>query len=349
MVFDRKKYKEFARIQLNNRRGTPALITLITLVVIFLVNLPIELRAYNTYQALFQDILEDPEYLTTLDFKGLMEYYTSFAQPASLLLTYGLTILEAFIGVIFSFAAYNFYLAMSRSPEPVKFGTFIEGFNNWGRAVLALLWKTLWLFIWGLLCIPLYLAVVLVIAIAVTACQAVVEVMAIVILILVIPGTLIILMPVINKIVTYSMMYLICAEFKNISVTKAMKVSQKICKGHWWDIVGVWFSFWGWFILNAFTRNLLSLYVTPYYTMTKINVYHALLKEALEKGYVTPEELGQTAFQTEDAPVEQAIENTTRLLEESTAETAVEENTDETLREFYSDSEATDKESSEND
>lgn len=344
MVFDRKKYKEFAQIQLNKRRGLPALITFITLIVVFLVNLPIQLKTMSGYTGLLNSILEDPEIFNDMSFLEILQYYTDFFPKTSLALSWGLIFLEAIISVIFSFAAYNYYFAMSRSPEPVKFSVYFEGFNNWGTAVLAWLWKFLWLFIWGLLCIPVYLGVVLVIAIFTIILPSPVN--AIVMAILLVPGVLLVYMPILNKIVSYSMMYYLCAEFKNISVKKAMKISQRLCKGHWWDIVGMWFSFFGWFILNSFTNNILSLWLTPYYTMTKINMYHALLKDCLEKGIVTPEELGQTTFETEEKNEEKKIEADINTPAEDSEKS---DDTDETLKEFFDEKTETNQEEKTND
>ncbi|MCQ2575978.1 MAG: DUF975 family protein, partial [Treponema sp.] len=191
---------------------------------------------------------------------------------------------------------------------------------------------------------PVYLGVVLVIAIFTIILPSPVN--AIVMAILLVPGVLLVYMPILNKIVTYSMMYYLCAEFKNISVKKAMKISQRLCKGHWWDIVGMWFSFFGWFILNSFTNNILSLWLTPYYTMTKINMYHALLKDCLEKGIVTPEELGQTTFETEEKTEEDKIEADINTPAEDSEKS---DDTDETLKEFFDEKTETNQEEKTND
>ncbi len=150
-------------------------------------------------------------------------------------------------------AAIGVYIKMSRSPEPVKFSDFIEGFNNWARATLGILWQTLWTLLWTLLFI--------------------------------IPGII--------KGIAYSQMFYIIAEYKDVSVTKALRISIEITKGHKWDLFVMYLSFLGWAILSAFTLGILNLWLTPYMNMTYVNAYHALMKEALESGRIKPEDLSE--------------------------------------------------------
>ena len=142
---------------------------------------------------------------------------------------------------------------MSRSPEPVTFGVFIEGFNNWARAILGILWESLWIFLWTLL--------------------------------FVIPGII--------KAIAYSQMFYIIVEYKDISVTKAMRISIDITRGHKWDLFVMYLSFIGWDILSALTLGILELWLAPYKNMTYTNAYHALIKEAIEKGIIKPEDLSE--------------------------------------------------------
>ena len=53
-MFDRKKYKSFARIQLKNRRTVPALMTLITALVLLLLSLPLIKRSITMYSEILQ-------------------------------------------------------------------------------------------------------------------------------------------------------------------------------------------------------------------------------------------------------------------------------------------------------
>ena len=163
------------------------------------------------------------------------------------------TVIQTVVSSILDVAAIGVYLKMSRSPEPVKFSDFIEGLNNWARAALGALWELLWVTLWSLL--------------------------------FVIPGII--------KGFAYSQMFYIIAEYKEVSVTKAMKISMEITKGHKWDIFVMYLSFLGWAFVCAFTMGIGTLWLTPYMDMTFINAYHAMMKEAIESGRIKPEDLAE--------------------------------------------------------
>ena len=142
---------------------------------------------------------------------------------------------------------------MSRSPEKVGFSSFIQGLNLWAKAVLATLWNFLWTFLWSLLFI--------------------------------IPG--------IVKSIAYSQMYYLIVEYPELSVTKAMKISMLITKGHKADLFVMYLSFLGWIILATIPAGLGMIVLSPYMDMTFVNAYHALLKEAVESGKLKPEDLSE--------------------------------------------------------
>ena len=165
--------------------------------------------------------------------------------------SYLVSIIQTVVSAILEVASLNVYLKMSRSPEPVSFSAFLEGLNNWARATLGVLWQCLWTFLWMLL--------------------------------LIIPGII--------KSIAYSQMFYIIAEYKEVSVTNAMRISIEITKGHKWDLFVLSLSFLGWAILSAFTLGILNFWLFPYMNMTYVNAYHALMKEALESGRIKPEDL----------------------------------------------------------
>ena len=162
-------------------------------------------------------------------------------------------IIQLVVSAILEVASLNVYLKMSRSPEPVSFSAFLEGLNNWARATLAILWTFLWIFIWSFL--------------------------------LIIPGII--------KSFAYSQIFYIIAEYKEISVTKALKISMIITKGHKWDLFVMHLTFIGWDLLCIITFGLALLWVQPYRTMTCTNAYHAMLKEAIEQEKIRPEDLAE--------------------------------------------------------
>lgn len=237
-MFERKKYKNFAKTQLSGRWGVPILVTLFVTVIIRIFGIPdmLQLARNGYFTALF-----------ALDWQGLAA--ASQASNSSLITT----IIQTVVDAILTVASINVYLKMSRSPEPVSFSDFIEGFNNWARAILSTLWQLLWVTLWTLLFI--------------------------------IPGII--------KAIAYSQMYYIIVEYKDVSVTKAMRISMEITKGHKWDLFVMYLSFLGWDILSMCTLGILQLWLAPYKNMTYINAYHSLVKEAIESGRIKPEDFSE--------------------------------------------------------
>ena len=88
-------------------------------------------------------------------------------------------------------------------------------------------------------------------------------------------------------------MFYIIVEYKDVSITKAMRISMEITKGHKWDLFVMYLSFFGWDLLSLFTLGILQFWLLPYKNMTYINSYHALIKEAIESGRLKPEDLSE--------------------------------------------------------
>ncbi len=235
-MFERKKYKSFAKTQLSGRWGIPILVTLFVTIISNIFSIPEVMQLWkNGY---FTSILAG-------EFRAALNISATTETP---MIT---SIIQLIVSAILEIASINVYLKMSRSPEPVSFADFLEGFNNWARAVLAIIWQVLWIFIWMMLFI--------------------------------IPGII--------KAFAYSQTFYIIAEFKDVSVTKAMRISIEITKGRKWDLFVMYLSFLGWDIISLFTCGILQLWLMPYKNMTYTNAYHALMKEALESGRIKPEDL----------------------------------------------------------
>ena len=237
-MFERKKYKSFARTQLSGRWGVPVIVTLFVTIILRIFGIPEIIQLYKT--GYFTALIK-------LDWQGI----SVAAQDANPSLFS--TLIQTIVDAILSVASINVYLKMSRSPEPVSFSDFIEGFNNWARAILAVSWQILWIFLW----------------------------------------TLLFFIPGIIKAIAYSQMFYIIVEYKDVSITKAMRISMEITKGHKWDLFVMYLSFFGWDLLSLFTLGMLQFWLLPYKNMTYINAYHALIKEAIESGRLKPEDLSE--------------------------------------------------------
>lgn len=242
MVFDRKKYKDFAKKQLKGRWLVPVLITLTIFVIGEIFNIPDYVRIFRSAAG---------AELMSGNFSDLKEYFTLLSEATN---STGSTIADfimILISSVLEVAALNVYLKMSRSPEKVSYMNFIESLNNWLRAILATLWSVLWVFLWTLLFI--------------------------------IPGFI--------KAISYSQIYYLINEYENLSVRKALKISQIITKGHKGDLFVTYLSFLGWGILCFLSLGIGTLWLRPYMNMTLINAYHAMMKDALETGLIRPEDL----------------------------------------------------------
>ncbi|MCQ2597573.1 MAG: DUF975 family protein [Treponema sp.] len=238
-MFDRSKYKDFAKKQLQSRWLVPVLMVLFTQFVFFFMDLPSFSGGLNSI---------DFNTFPTLDYASqVAAIEEAFTNPFYNIIE----LLKNMVAFVFEFACIGVYIKMSRSPEPVTFADYIENFSSWGRAILTGLRQVIFIFLWSLL--------------------------------FVIPGII--------KYYSYSMMFYISAEFKDISVSKVMKLSKEITKGHKMDLFVLDLSFLGWFILTALTFGIAGFFVVPYYNMTRLNACHALLKEAVDKGIITMEDL----------------------------------------------------------
>lgn len=236
-MFDRKKYKKFARMQLKNRWTIPVVMTLITSSIIMLLQSNDFFNMFRTFTASGVSL-------------GMSSIFFIAKEPHLSLFSSLFDWLAILIEFILIFANIAVFLKMSRGPEPVQFGTFMEGLSNWGRAALGGLWQLLWTFLWSLLFI--------------------------------IPG--------IVKYYAYSQMFWLLAEFPNLSVTKSMKISKEITNGHKGDLFIMDLSFLGWAILASIPAFIGWLWLMPYILMSKTNAYHALLKEAIDLGKLKAED-----------------------------------------------------------
>lgn len=239
-MFDRKKYKYFARQQLGGRWRIPVIITAITALILIIFAIPETVEIIRSLPELPAIDFSDRNSISiTID-------AISKSNSSSLL-----TFIQIAVEAILYVAAINVYLKMSRSPEAVSLSDFFEGMNNWWRAILAAFWRSLWIILWTWLFI--------------------------------IPGII--------KSFSYSQIFFIVSEYKNVSIPRALNISKIITQGHKMDLFVMVLSFTGWAILASIPAGLGFIWLRPYMHMSFINAYHAMLKEALETGRLKPEDL----------------------------------------------------------
>lgn len=272
MVFDRPKYKQFALQQLNGRWKTAVLATLIMLVISVVFSIPESQFSYS---------YEDLQNLAGMNFDQMMEYFGMTRGTAALQFLF--SVISQLVSFVLTISIAHLFLVYSRSPEPVSLKTFFEGFNKWGRGILAGLWQLLWLIIWGLLCCVIFIAVAFPVAYIIKTSETFISFVPFLFIICCIPLLI--------KSIEYSHLFYLVAEFPELGIRKALTISKLITKGHRMDIFVTYLSFLGWIIIGIVTFFIGFLWISPYLNMTYINIYHALLKDALETGKVLPEDL----------------------------------------------------------
>ena len=135
------------------------------------------------------------------------------------------------------------------------FDGFFKSLELWAKGVLEILWSSLFIFLWSLL--------------------------------FVVPGII--------KSIAYSQAFFILAEYPDVSVTQALKISQKITKGYKADLFVLELSFVGWALLSLATAGIGFIWLLPYIQTAQANAYKFLMKNAIEKNRVSYEELHKGA------------------------------------------------------
>lgn len=74
---------------------------------------------------------------------------------------------------------------------------------------------------------------------------------------------LLLIIPGIIKIFAYSMSYYVAIDNPNLTARECIKESQRIMKGHKWELFCLHFSYIGWLFLSLFTLGILLLWVAP--------------------------------------------------------------------------------------
>ncbi len=158
-----------------------------------------------------------------------------------------LIVMNAFIFGTIEIAQCHVYTTMFKTTEKIPFGTFVASLSDFLRGTLAFLWQTLWVSIWLMLFF--------------------------------IPG--------IVKLISYSEMFFILAEYPQMEVRKAMNLSKVITNGYKSDLFSMALSFLGWHLLAIPTGGLLYLWLLPYQKMSFTNAYQALKARAIQTGILS--------------------------------------------------------------
>ena len=283
-MFDRKKYKQFAKLQLKGRWTVPVLMTLVALIINVIFSLP-EYINYP-YEQLLAAIQQGGFY-AVVNF-----FYNSDSQISNT--PFILSIIHTLVTFVLTFVCVRIYIRLSQSPDKVSFSDYLQNFNYWGRGILVGLWKFLWLIIWSLIILPItFICAFIIVMFETPKIMAGGDINEILIAPTLILTVIILILLTIIRIVkglSYSMAELIAAEHEKCTITQALNISKKITKGHKKELFLMYLSFILWYLLCIITLNIASLWVSPYISMTKVNAYHALLKNAFEENLIHVED-----------------------------------------------------------
>lgn len=283
-MFDRKKYKQFAKLQLKGRWTVPVLMTLVALIINVIFSLP-EYINYPYEQLLAA--IQQGDFYAVANF-----FYNSDSQISNT--PFILSIIHTLVTFVLTFVCARIYIKLSQSPDKVSFSDYLQNFNYWGRGILVGLWKFLWLIIWSLIILPItFICAFIIVMFETPKIMAGGDINEILIAPTLILTVIILVLLTIIRIVkglSYSMAELIAAEHEKCTITQALNISKKITKGHKKELFLMYLSFILWYLLCIITLNIASLWVSPYISMTKVNAYHALLKNAFEENLIHVED-----------------------------------------------------------
>lgn len=283
-MFDRKKYKQFAKLQLKGRWTVPVLMTLVALIINVIFSLP-EYINYPYEQLLAA--IQQGDFYAVVNF-----FYNSDSKISNT--PFILSIIHTLVTFVLTFVCVRIYIKLSQSPDKVSFSDYLQNFNYWGRGILVGLWKFLWLIIWSLIILPItFICAFIIVMFETPKIMAGGDINEILIAPTLILTVIILVLLTIIRIVkglSYSMAELIAAEHEKCTITQALNISKKITKGHKKELFLMYLSFILWYLLCIITLNIASLWVSPYISMTKVNAYHALLKNAFEENLIHVED-----------------------------------------------------------
>lgn len=277
-MFDRIKFKSFAKIQLQNRYKIPAIITIIFTIITVLFTFP------ENFLPDFESIYNT--YLNTGDQSILIN--TLRNSIPIFILNIILSILLSLVTFVLKMGNLNVFIKMTRSPNPVSMNDYTDGLKKWRKGLATGLWISLWLFIWMLIPIGIFFVAVIFILAASKTNFVLLSTIGFLFLILIIAAYI----PAIYKSIQYSQTFNFAAEFDAVGTRKAINLSKIITKNHIIDLIVLQLSFIGWNIFASLTFGVANLWVYPYKSLTEINAFHALIKESVSNGTITFDELG---------------------------------------------------------
>ncbi len=251
-ILTRAEIKETAKNRMRESRSKAILNWVLFGVILWAASLLVGLIGGNPFGGLINDLiyaasggLSDEEVIFRI------AQSLGAAIMASLITSILLFLLNLVVAPILEYGVYYNALRLYRndSREGMDYKDLFIGFQEqFGRNFGAYLWKSLFLFLWGL--VP-------------------------------IAGPILVTV----KRYAYCMTSFVIVEHPEIDATQALKESIKLTSGHKWDLFVLDLSFMGWNFLSFFTLGLLPIFfLTPYKGITFAGFYTEYEKHTLGAG-----------------------------------------------------------------
>ena len=209
-------------------------------------------------------------------------------------------VLYAVILLIFPVLTFSYLVLiqkMRKTKEKIMFSDYVEGFSFWNKGILAVLWQSLWYFLWALLYCAGFAVVVFLYTLLI---QTKLSFLGIILLYV---ALAVLYVFIYSKYYSYCMNLYILANNPKIKIKKALSLSIKITNGYRGKLFLLDLSFFGWYLLCCLTLGIGLFFFLPYYSMTFSNACEFLRKKAIKNCVVNAEDcelLDSATSQTEE-------------------------------------------------
>ena len=196
-------------------------------------------------------------------------------------------VLYAVILLLFPVLTFSYLVLiqkMRKTKEKIMFSDYVEGFSFWNKGILAVLWQSLWYFLWALLYCAGFAVVVFLYTLLI---QTKLSFLGIILLYVALAVLYIFIY---SKYYSYCMNLYILANNPKIKIKKALSLSIKITNGYRGKLFLLDLSFFGWYLLCCLTLGIGFLWLTPYIYTATIHAYQDIKQSALDSGKITEQD-----------------------------------------------------------
>lgn len=168
-----------------------------------------------------------------------------------------------------------YFLATWREKDP-KVGMLFDGFNRFFRVLGGILWQYLWTFIWSLPYAICYALLTTTYSLG--------------LMLLLMAALLAFTVVYINKLLAYSFVPYLLADYPQLTPRQALQSSKAITYGYRPDMFAMEMSFLGWLLLSVVTLGIAYIvFVGPYMQLSYAGMYEEMLADAKKREVILPD------------------------------------------------------------